>query len=196
MTSRALREAIDYASHERLKMTLKAICEKSAVARELVGHELMVDSRSSSEEPVFHRPPSSLSAATSFPSVLPMAAVLHANANGGAVPATPPSRKRPSVQFVECVRCNRKFETVADNSSPGDCVWHLGPLNVDLDHDIWTDWCDKTYGPLDNEENMRNNFPQYPEGFVWTCCGGRGDSNGCQRGPHQQREASIKRVRV
>ena len=65
MTSRALHEAIDYASHERLRMTLKAICEKSAIVRELVGHELMVDSRSSSEEPIFHA-----SSATSFPSVL------------------------------------------------------------------------------------------------------------------------------
>ncbi|KAL1637581.1 hypothetical protein SLS58_009254 [Diplodia intermedia] len=170
-------------------MTLKAICEKSAVARELVGHELMVDSRSSSEEPVFHRPPSSLSSATSFPSVLPMAAVLN-----GAVSA-PPSRKRPSVQFVECTRCNRKFEAVADNNL-GDCVWHDGPLNVDYDHEIWSDWCDRTFGPLDSEENMRSNFHANPEGFVWTCCGARGDSNGCRRGPHQQREASIKRMRV
>ncbi|KAK7700927.1 hypothetical protein SLS57_011904 [Botryosphaeria dothidea] len=107
MTSRALLEAIDYASHERLKMTLKAICDKSAVARELVGHELMVDSRSSSEEP-FH---------STFPSVLPMAAVLGATSNGVA-----PSRKRPSIQFIECTRCNRKFETVAEHV--GDCVYH------------------------------------------------------------------------
>ncbi|KAF9640112.1 hypothetical protein BFW01_g11918 [Lasiodiplodia theobromae] len=126
MTSRALHEAIDYASHERLRMTLKAICEKSAIVRELVGHELMVDSRSSSEEPIFHA-----SSATSFPSVLPMTAML-GGANGVA-----PSRKRPSVQFVECTRCNRKFETASD--SPSECVWHDGPLAVDFNHEVWTD---------------------------------------------------------
>lgn len=106
MTSRALLEAIEYASHERLKMTLKAICEKSAAARDLVGVELMVDSRSSSEEPI-HLPP--------------VAAML--SANGIA-----PSRKRPSIQFIECSRCNRKFETGAHNDS--ECTWHDGAFSV------------------------------------------------------------------
>lgn len=179
MTSRALLEAIDYASHERLKMTLKAICDKSAVARELVGHELMVDSRSSSEEP-FH---------STFPSVLPMAAVLGATSNGVA-----PSRKRPSIQFIECTRCNRKFETVAEHV--GDCVYHDGSLAVDFNHEVWADWCESTFGPLNCEENMRSNLHEVPEGFVWSCCGGRGDAHGCRKGPHQAREVSIKRVRI
>ncbi|EKG11327.1 hypothetical protein MPH_11592 [Macrophomina phaseolina MS6] len=183
MTSRALLEAIDYASHDRLKMTLKAICEKSVIARELVGLELMVDSRSSSEEP-FH---------SAFPPVLPMAAALDAAttvANGVGAP----SRKRPSIQFIECVRCNRKFETVTENV--GECVWHDGSLAVDFHHEVWADWCESSYGPLNCEENMRSNLHEVPEGFVWSCCGGRGDAGGCRRGPHQAREVSIKRVRI
>ncbi|EOD46091.1 hypothetical protein UCRNP2_7206 [Neofusicoccum parvum UCRNP2] len=173
MTSRALLEAIDYASHERLKATIKAICEKSAMARDLVGHELMVDSRSSSEEP-FH-----------FPSVLPMAAVLPAS-------GIAPSRKRPSIQFIECTRCSRKFETVQENV--GECAWHDGTLAVDFHHEVWMDWCESTCGPLNCEENMRANLREFPEGFVWSCCAARGDALGCRRGPHQAREVSIKRA--
>lgn len=54
------------------------------------------------------------------------------------------------------------------------------PGEVEEDEESWPDHDERVHGRIDTKQNRRD----YPEGFVWTCCGGGLTSPGCKlRGP-------------
>lgn len=61
---------------------------------------------------------------------------------------------------------------------------------MDYDGEEWVDW-DDAHGEIDTLENRE----EYPQGFMYKCCQGDGDSRGCKRGPHVSRMTSVKRSR-
>lgn len=65
-----------------------------------------------------------------------------------------------------------------------------GELKVDYDGEEWVDW-DDAHGEIDTEQNRED----HPQGFMYECCQGDGDSRGCKRGPHVSRKTSAKRSR-
>ena len=65
-----------------------------------------------------------------------------------------------------------------------------GELKVDYDGEEWADW-DDAHGEIDTEENRE----EYPQGFMYKCCQGDGDSKGCKRGPHASKKTPYKKSR-
>lgn len=51
---------------------------------------------------------------------------------------------------------------------------------MDWDGDFWADHDEKCHGPIDLTRK-----DELPEGFVWSCCDGTGDDDGCERGRHR-----------
>ena len=46
----------------------------------------------------------------------------------------------------------------------------------ECDEEGFVDWDEDCHGPMDTPENRK----EYPENFVWTCCGeSLGESRGC-----------------
>ncbi|KAK8192827.1 hypothetical protein HDK77DRAFT_176768 [Phyllosticta capitalensis] len=177
MTSRSLMEAIDYADPERLRLTLKNICERSAIARDLVGTELLVDSRSSSEDV-----PLGFEAPQVAPAVISIAPPMARKASS--------PNKRPFIRYSICGTCGKEFETLHNNH--GDCTWHEGFLEAEIEQELWDEHCEDAFGLVDRERNRR----EHPNGWVWSGCGCRGDSPACRRGPHTARDVSCKKLRV
>ncbi|OJD38694.1 uncharacterized protein BKCO1_4000200 [Diplodia corticola] len=111
-------------------------------------------------------------------------------------------------KYEHCRQCGQEFEFALSKES--ECSWHsgsrpslasyqissvlmpcLGECDVDWDSGFWDDTDDDIFGPIDTDENRE----EYPEGFVWTCCGGQADAEGCKRGFHKQR-GGAKRARA
>jgi hypothetical protein len=63
----------------------------------------------------------------------------------------------------------------------------LGEL--ELDEESFADWDEHCHGPMDTKENRM----QYPENFVWSCCGEDGGSPGCVHGEHMMAQPLKKR---
>ncbi|KJZ77596.1 hypothetical protein HIM_02773 [Hirsutella minnesotensis 3608] len=78
-----------------------------------------------------------------------------------------------------CVRCDEVFNT--NDRDDEACEYHDGHLEVDDESDFWADHDEMCHGTIDTEE-MRK---EYPEGFIWTCCGEDGTSDGCLRAMHE-----------
>jgi hypothetical protein len=57
-----------------------------------------------------------------------------------------------------------------------------GLLDCDWDAAEWYDWDETCHGPIDTEEHKR----EYPDGFMWDCCGKSGTRRGCTRGKHRE----------
>ncbi|KAI0913978.1 hypothetical protein F4823DRAFT_575134 [Ustulina deusta] len=55
-----------------------------------------------------------------------------------------------------------------------------GELNVDYDSEVWDDHDEDCHGMIDTVENR----VEFPEGFIWDCCGKLGYRGGCKRGRH------------
>jgi hypothetical protein len=60
---------------------------------------------------------------------------------------------------------------------------------LELDEESFADWDEDCHGPMDTKENRT----QYPENFVWSCCGEDGRSTGCVHGEHTTASARKKR---
>ncbi len=54
-------------------------------------------------------------------------------------------------------------------------------MNADYDDETWADTDEKTWGPIETEENME----EWPDAFIWDCCEQRGSAAGCEVGPHK-----------
>jgi hypothetical protein len=52
---------------------------------------------------------------------------------------------------------------------------------------IWDEWEDWRDGDMDDPKNKE----QYPEGFVYPCCGKDGNADGCMVGRHVSRTGAI-----
>ena len=63
-------------------------------------------------------------------------------------------------------------------------------LDEDDENDFWADWDEACHGEMDTDFNRE----EYPEGFVWSCCQGRGDAKGCMMTAHEQSKAKRSRV--
>ena len=59
------------------------------------------------------------------------------------------------------------------------------PGKSEVDEASFEDWDERCHGPMDSKTNRR----QFPECFIWSCCGGTLESRGCTR-----REAGVPRV--
>ena len=55
-------------------------------------------------------------------------------------------------------------------------------MQVDWDSDTWIDWDQRCHGKIDSNVNRR----EYPDGFVWTCCGKSGERSGCESSSNSQ----------
>ncbi|KAJ4397843.1 hypothetical protein N0V93_002080 [Gnomoniopsis smithogilvyi] len=88
-------------------------------------------------------------------------------------------KKRKAESTIKiCTKCQDPFYE-EENSSKA-CRYHSGSLEVDDSDDGWADHDEDCHGTIDTDE-MRMEFP---EGFVWDCCGKPGYRLGCTRGYH------------
>ena len=55
---------------------------------------------------------------------------------------------------------------------------HPGELEVDYEGDFWADHDEDCHGTIDTNSMRR----EYPDGFIWDCCGKNGNSKGCKQG--------------
>ena len=55
------------------------------------------------------------------------------------------------------------------------------PGHLEVDYDLWDDWDERVHGKIDTNARRR----EFPENFVWSCCGEPGDSEGCAKGEGQ-----------
>jgi hypothetical protein len=63
----------------------------------------------------------------------------------------------------------------SEGPSSDEDIEHSGELEVDYDAGIWDDHDERCHGPIDTKTNRR----EFPEGFVWSCCGASGDVLAC-----------------
>jgi len=54
---------------------------------------------------------------------------------------------------------------------------------MDEDASIWEEWEDWREGDMYHPSNRE----EYPEGFTYPCCKGKGDAEGCEVGRHVER---------
>ncbi|GIQ88002.1 hypothetical protein KIPB_010158 [Kipferlia bialata] len=55
-------------------------------------------------------------------------------------------------------------------------MYHPGELEIDYESETWYDWDEDCHGRMDTQSNRR----EYPDGFVWSCCGESGEAEGCE----------------
>ncbi|KAF2658851.1 hypothetical protein K491DRAFT_713104 [Lophiostoma macrostomum CBS 122681] len=154
-----LLDVIEFATTDRLRSTLRSICLKSDDAYALVCDELLAPANTQKTADEKRQSGSS---------------------NG------PVSKRKLDEyicpRFAVCEQCEREFDVLTDNG-PHACRWHEGELEIDLDHKTWDDWDEDVHGDMDDDASRS----EYPEGFVWECCGKRGGwkNDECKSGPHK-----------
>ncbi|KAG4443386.1 hypothetical protein IFR05_001175 [Cadophora sp. M221] len=84
--------------------------------------------------------------------------------------------------FARCVTCEKRYD-INDNEG-NECVHHPGEKELDSDSGHWEDWDDECHG---NPETLIND-PDHVDGFMWSCCRGEMNSEGCTREPHEPYE--------
>jgi hypothetical protein len=57
----------------------------------------------------------------------------------------------------------------------------LGGLEVNYQAYVWADHDERCHGTIDTKDMRKES----PEGFIWDCCGKRGDESGCKLGKHE-----------
>ena len=83
-----------------------------------------------------------------------------------------------SVRSREATPIAEKYATSPEPSLDEAEYHHPGFLEVDWDGDFWADHDEDCHGPIDTKTNRKD----YPEGFVWNCCGKIGTfAEGCVR---------------
>lgn len=63
-----------------------------------------------------------------------------------------------------------------DTSSGSESEERYHPGEAECDFDSFEDWDERCHGPMDSKVNRR----QFPESFLWSCCGGALNSRGCE----------------
>ncbi|PVH96151.1 hypothetical protein DM02DRAFT_659501 [Periconia macrospinosa] len=85
-------------------------------------------------------------------------------------------------RFEVCMKCKKEYNVEQNNDEA--CAWHHGQLLfINDDHDIWIDYDDRVYGPMDSKENQE----MWPTAFLWGCCDKRADAKGCIISAHMPR---------
>ncbi|KAH7014231.1 uncharacterized protein B0I36DRAFT_369210 [Microdochium trichocladiopsis] len=82
-----------------------------------------------------------------------------------------------------CVKCGSAFDSDTNNTQA--CRSHPDGATTEPDDegDFWADHDEDCHGIIDSKE-LRE---EYPDGYLWTCCGETGSHPGCQIGPHKSR---------
>ncbi|KAJ3571161.1 hypothetical protein NP233_g3938 [Leucocoprinus birnbaumii] len=88
-------------------------------------------------------------------------------------------------RWETCPNCDEDYDVNTERED-GECLFHPGELEVD--EDFFADHDEDVHGPMDTEENRAS----FPEGFIWSCCEGRGHAPGCVEDRHQ---AAVPRKR-
>lgn len=99
-------------------------------------------------------------------------------------------RKREPAQrrYETCMQCKAEYDTT---HNPKDaCRWHEGETEPDFDGDFWTDHDEDIHGIIDSDFCRK----EYPEGFMWNCCGKPGDAKGCMVDVHRPQTAKKAKV--
>ncbi|KAF2873490.1 hypothetical protein BDV95DRAFT_345113 [Massariosphaeria phaeospora] len=86
-----------------------------------------------------------------------------------------------------CKQCEKEYDVL--NNERGCCSWHEGEVELDHESSEWYDWDEGAHGECDTAETRE----QFPDGFVWTCCGRKSAQEGCRKSVHRPDRA--KRVR-
>ncbi|KAL3420529.1 hypothetical protein PVAG01_06974 [Phlyctema vagabunda] len=82
-----------------------------------------------------------------------------------------------------CQFCYEDFDSTKTNA--GTCkYYHPGNKEVDYEDldDFWIDYSERVYGEMVDQVNN----PKYAKGFLWDCCGKRGDAEACEAGVHTE----------
>ncbi|KAK4624172.1 hypothetical protein CLAFUW4_05623 [Fulvia fulva] len=107
------------------------------------------------------------------------------------------SAKRSKTGFAELryemyKNCLQAYD-ITENSR-ASCVVHPGAdWAVEVDSDFFADGNDMTYGESTNENTGWTQdwrFKEFPEGFTWTCCNGKGDKPPCIVAKHIASESA------
>lgn len=169
-----LAEAVNDASKERLRFVLRDILEKHS------------DTITTASEHL----------------VAVVSDNTNANGKRGVVdnPIEISVKKRKRYDF--CAQCEEEFDASGNamescnyhqgmrySSKPTQILTGPGELEMDDDCEIWDDWMDERDGIQDSESSRKD----HPEGFIWDCCGRRGDTEfGCKRGPHRNNKERLE----
>jgi len=95
-------------------------------------------------------------------------------------PQQPATKKRKSSRHVVCGRCEEVFDAEAERQ-PKACQFHSGSLEAD--YEMFEDHDEECHGAIDSRE-MQDEFP---ENYIWSCCDGTGDTEGCTMGMHVEK---------
>lgn len=69
-------------------------------------------------------------------------------------------------------------------------IHQIGELDeMDDEGDCWVDWDENCHGRIEDQKD------EYPEGFLYSCCGRTGDLEGCRIGTHVEKKDFSKRAR-
>lgn len=60
---------------------------------------------------------------------------------------------------------------------------------IDDEGEYWADWDDECYG---YPENLIDD-PEHADGFMWSCCAGQLNSEGCVKGRHEPQANGYRR---
>lgn len=72
-----------------------------------------------------------------------------------------------------CTICDIRYDSSRNNKKK--CVFHNGEKMVDRDWEFW----DGNYEYDEDALEEVGDDPDWGEGFMWDCCGGRGGCRGC-----------------
>ena len=106
-------------------------------------------------------------------------------------------KRKAEHELAICADCKEPF--CPEDNERKECYWHEGIYmltprlfqvkipaltlqlgEMETDDAEWPDHDEDIHGIIDSEESRK----EYPENFTWTCCGRRGDEQGCARSRH------------
>ncbi|KAL8802406.1 MAG: hypothetical protein Q9182_003829 [Xanthomendoza sp. 2 TL-2023] len=184
-----LQIAIETAQPERLRQALSKICAESAVAAQLAQDILLVPiTRSNSPAADEHNKNDDRGTDESGSESVSDSSSKQEALEAEAATNIALGLKRMRPRYAVCGNCVEEFD-VTDNQS-GDCIYHPEETEVDWDGGFWDDHDEDCHGKIDDEDSRIT----YPEGFKYTCCDGKGNSEGCETRRHIEK-VPAKRMR-
>ncbi|ESZ89899.1 hypothetical protein SBOR_9711 [Sclerotinia borealis F-4128] len=101
------------------------------------------------------------------------------------------SSKKRKLHMFKCEHCKEEFDI--ENNWKRDCWYHPGEKDVDDESDFWDDHDEQSHG----DPSLREDDPDFADGFIWDCCEGSGSATGCKNTRHKVTEegSGSKRAR-
>ncbi|KAF2468883.1 uncharacterized protein BDR25DRAFT_344111 [Lindgomyces ingoldianus] len=197
-----LYNAIESCSIERLRLTLREICQNSEDAFRLACNALLLgkgELKKATEPKKEERKKTTDFAENTdngyeegeeYKAGIEESEYSDASASEPLDAPQGQKRKRACTRqrYEMCGQCETEYDVLDNNTE--SCVWHEGELELKDDSSIWDEWDENIWGELDTDDNR----VEYPKGFAWTCCEWSGDKKGCKQSIH--RPDRTKRARV